>query len=156
MKHQIKNRYTGDVIYECDVPDDLPSGMRARHALESAVRGGANLDGTNLRGAHLSGAYLRDANLSGAKVGGKTVAGKRPVFQIGPIGSRSDYLVAINTDAGIVIRTGCFNGSIDEFLKKLESEHGDNIHAREYKAALVLIEMHFAIWGAEETKGGAR
>ena len=51
MKHQIKHRYTYAVLFECDVPDDMVSGLRTRHALEKAVEAGANLTGANLTGA---------------------------------------------------------------------------------------------------------
>ena len=72
MKHQIKHRYTDAVLFECDVPDDMESGLRTRRVLEKAVGSraylsGANLSGANLSDANLSGANLSDANLSGAK-----------------------------------------------------------------------------------------
>ena len=67
MKQQILNRYTRAVLFECDVPDDVSSGMAMRHALEKAVASGANLSDANLSGASLSDAYLSGANLSGAK-----------------------------------------------------------------------------------------
>ncbi len=100
MKYQIKNRYNGSVIFECDIPEGMESGMIARHALENAVekkvdlgdaylrdaylRGanlgdanlrGANLRGANLGGANLGGANLGDANLRGANLGGANLRG---------------------------------------------------------------------------------
>ena len=71
-KVEIKSRWTGAVIYSCDVPDDVPSGIALRHALEKAAVSRTNLIGTNLRGADLRGAdligaNLRDANLSEQK-----------------------------------------------------------------------------------------
>ena len=76
MNKQILNFYTNAVIFECDVPDTVSSGLAMRHVLEAAVKSGAdlrgadlrgaNLRGANLRGAYLSGAYLRGANLRGA------------------------------------------------------------------------------------------
>ena len=73
MKHQIKHRYTNAVLFECDVPDDMESGLRTRHVLENAVDSGAylssaNLSDANLSRANLSGANLSDANLSGANL----------------------------------------------------------------------------------------
>ena len=68
MKHQIFSRYnSAKVLYECELPDDTPSGLAVRHALEKAVSVGADLSGANLSDANLSGADLSDANLSGAK-----------------------------------------------------------------------------------------
>ena len=81
MKYQIKHRYTDAVIFECDVPDDVQaSGMAVRYTLEKAVKDGANLGGSNLCGSNLCG--------------GEKLIGERPVFVIGPIGSRCDYLTA--------------------------------------------------------------
>ena len=177
MKHQIKHRYTDVVLFECDVPDDVQSsGMATRYALEKAVKDGANLRGANLDGANLGGANLRGANLDGANLGGanlrganlrganlrganlrgaclgggEKLIGERPVFVIGPIGSRCDYFAAYLTDKGIRLRAGCFFGDIDTFRSELESAHGDNDHAAEYRAALALIEKHVEIWTPKE------
>lgn len=62
MKHQIKHRYTDTVLFECDVPDNVESGLRTRYALERAY-----LARANLAYANLAGAYLEGANLAGAK-----------------------------------------------------------------------------------------
>jgi hypothetical protein len=110
---------------------------------------GANLAGANLAGADLVGANLAGADLVGAKLGDKTLTGSRPVLMIGPIGSRSDYLTSYMTDCGIVLKAGCFTGAVDEFRAKLAQTHGENEHAREYAAALVMIEAHAAIWTTE-------
>ena len=61
-KHEIKNRLTGEVLFTCDIPEGMESGMIERHALETAIAEGENLWGANLRGANLWG-----ANLEGAK-----------------------------------------------------------------------------------------
>jgi len=75
MKHQIKNRLTGNILFECDLPDKTPSGLVTRHALEKAVSAGANLAGANLAGAYLAGANLDGANLAGANLAGANLAG---------------------------------------------------------------------------------
>jgi len=145
MKYAIKHRYTNAVLYETDIPDDTPRGLQCRAALEKATQARANLDGAYLAGANLDG-----ANLAGAYLAGKKLIGKRPVLMIGPIGSRSDYLAAYLTDAGVVIKAGCFTGSVAEFEKKLTDTHGDNEHAQEYKAALVMVAAHASIWTPKE------
>ena len=45
-------------------------------------------------------------------------------------------------------RAGCFTGTVAEFEfeAKLQTEHGDNAHAKEYRAALALIAVHAALW----------
>lgn len=151
MKVQIKDCFTEAVIFECEVPEGIQSGMALRHALEKAVEQKANLRGANLRGADLGGADLGGANLSGANLrgadlSGKKLVGQRPFLQIGPIGSRCDYFTASLTDAGVHLVAGCFSGDIEKFEAALEEEHGDNQHAKEYRAALVLVKAHAEIW----------
>ena len=70
---QIKNRFTGAVIFEGEF-------ALVKLAVEFAVGKkidlhGANLRGADLRGANLGGAYLRDADLGGADLGGADLRG---------------------------------------------------------------------------------
>ena len=80
-KIQIVSRYDSDtILFECDAPEGLESGLYMRHALEKATEArkdlrGANLSGADLRGAYLRGAYLRGANLSGAYLSGANLSG---------------------------------------------------------------------------------
>jgi len=173
MKHPIKHRYTGAVLFEADILDNTPSGMVVRAALEQATKAranlaganlaganldGANLDGANLDGANLDGANLARANLDGAYLaranlaradldGGLKLVGARPIFQIGPIGSRSDFFIVYITDHGLRFDAGCQRQITREaFEKRLSDTHGDNEHAREYRAALALIDVHAELW----------
>ena len=118
--------------------------------LDGASLDGASLVGARLDGARLDGASLVGASLVGALIFGKKLIGPRPIFQIGPIGSRSDYFISYTTDAGIMLKAGCFTGTIGEFEAKLTEEHGDNNHAQEYRAALELIKTHATIWKDEK------
>ena len=171
MKHQIKNRFTDAVIFECDLPDDTQSGLATRHALEKAVIAKANLRGADLSGADLSWAYLSgadlswailsgadlsEANLSGAdlrradlseaNLSGAKLIGDRPWFQIGPVGLRMDYLTCWITDRGLKLQTGFFFGTVEEFTKKMRITHIDNDYEKEYQMALLMIEAHAALW----------
>jgi len=132
--HEIKNRWTGAVLH-------TGGGKSLRDVVAAAVCSGADLIGAYLRGADLRGADLR-----GAKIGDSTLACERPVFQIGPIGSRDDYLVSYITEAGVMIRAGCFFGTLDAFRAAVAKTHGDTAHGREYAAAIVMIEAHAALW----------
>ena len=133
----IKHRHSDVVLYEYQPTEThQASGLAMRAALETATKDGANLDG----------AYLRGVSLGGANLGGKTLIGDRPVFTLGPIGSRCDYFSAYLTDKGIYLRAGCFFGTVAEFVDKLEREHGTNEHGREYRVALALIECHARLW----------
>ena len=75
MKAQIKHRWNDSVLFECDVPEGLDSGLHLRHALEKATEARAYLSGANLSGANLSDAYLSGANLSGANLSDANLRG---------------------------------------------------------------------------------
>ena len=155
MLFEIKHRFSGSVLFSLETES-------LKLCVEAAVKGGANLDGAYLRGAYLDGADLRGAYLDGANLDGANLrgaylhgaylhgAGKligdRPIIQISPIGSRSDFLTAYITDNGIFVKTGCFFGTIESFKEALKNTHGDNAHAEEYLVAIALIDTHAKIY----------
>ena len=171
---EIRHRSTGAVLYAGDGESvlevvaaavqggaDLGEADLGGADLRWANLGGANLGGAdlggadlrwaNLRGANLGGADLGEAdlggaNLRGANLGGANLVGSRPVMQIGPIGSRADYLIAIVTTDGVRVTAGCFSGTLDEFRAAVESTHGDSEHGRDYRAAIAMIKAHAEIW----------
>ena len=141
----------GANLYGADLCDANLRGANLR----GANLGGANLRGANLRGANLGGANLGGANLGGANLGGAKVgagddeaalAGSRPVVQIGPIGSRDDWLLVFWCGAaGVRISTGCQNQITEgRFLERLAYAHGEgeeaNIHAQHYIEALAFAK----------------
>ena len=67
MLYQIKNRWTQEVLFECDAESlaaCVVAAVVARANLYGANLDGANLDGANLYGANLYGANLDGANLT--------------------------------------------------------------------------------------------
>lgn len=84
-----------------------------------------------------------DAEVSGnalvygyAKVcGNSNISKTSDYLVIGPIGSRNAFTTFYKTKDGISVKCGCFNGTIDEFAKKVEETHGDNEHGLCYKTA---------------------
>ena len=151
--------WTGKASLEVEIPDDTAEPLRLKAAIEISVGKRANLRGANLRGADLGdadlrGANLRDAYLRDANLGGKKLIGVRPIFIIGPLGSDARYLTAYLTDGGVMVRTGCFFGTLEEFSAAVTEKHGDNTHGREYRAVIAMIEAHAAIWtpAGTETK----
>ena len=122
---------------------DLSRANLSGANLSGADLSGANLSGANLSGADLCGAYLSGANLAN----GEKLVGTRPVFQIGPIGSRCAYFTAYITDRGHRFDAGCQRQITREtFVERLGTCHGENEHAKEYLAALALIDAHAEIW----------
>ena len=150
MKIEIKNRFNDSVLFAHECKENTLKITLGMALKDSANLCDANLHGANLYGANLSGADLRGADLRGADLGDKKLIGDRPFFQLGPIGSRSDYLISFITDRGIHINAGCFSGSVDEFMSALESEHGTNNHAEEYRAAIAMIQKRAEIWTPQE------
>ena len=76
MKHQIFSQYDSSrVIYECEFPDDTPSRMRTRLALEKATASGSNLSGSNLSGSDLRGSNLSCSDLSGSDLSNSDLSG---------------------------------------------------------------------------------
>jgi uncharacterized protein YjbI with pentapeptide repeats len=75
MKITIRSRWTDAVLFECDAPEGLESGLHMRHTLEKAVQSGANLYGADLTGADLTGADLTGASLYGANLTGANLTG---------------------------------------------------------------------------------
>ncbi|WOE40738.1 pentapeptide repeat-containing protein [Acinetobacter chinensis] len=75
QKYEIKNRWTSEVLFTCEIPDGMESGMIARHALETAIAEGANLQDANLQDANLRGANLWGADLRGADLRGANLRG---------------------------------------------------------------------------------
>ena len=160
---EIKGRWNGEVLYRgehADLKEAAEAAVKARAYLAGANLVQANLAGASLAGANLARAYLAganltdanlsDANLAGAKVGKDgdeaVLAGSRPAVQIGPIGSRNDWLLVFWCgDAGVRISAGC-QKQISEahFLKRLAYRHGEgdqeNIHAQHYIEALAFAK----------------
>ncbi len=68
QQFEIKNRYTGAVLY-------AGGGETLRAVVIAAVKSGADLSGAYLSGAYLSGADLRGAYLRGADLSGAYLSG---------------------------------------------------------------------------------
>ena len=116
--------------------------------LRGADLRGACLQGADLRGADLRGACLQEADLQRAELRGADgnkilLVGSSPILQIGPIGSRSDYLLSYNTEQGIYIKAGCWFGAIKEFVVQVKNTNESGLYKAEYEAAVKHIETVF-------------
>ena len=69
--------------------------------------------------------------------GGAKLAKSSDYLLIGPIGSRAAFMTWTRSDN--CIATGCFRGTIKEFLAAVRETHGDNEHAQAYRAAVEFI-----------------
>lgn len=135
---------------------DLSSANLAGADMRCANLTGANLTNTNLSNANLSYVVLTNANLAGAYLAnGVMLLGDRPIFQVGPIGSRCAPLIAYITDKGLRFDAGCQRQLTREKLdEQIALTHGDNKYAREYRAALAMIDVHAEIWTPKADDSG--
>ena len=124
MIHQIKERWSGKVLFEADATN-------LRDAVIQAIKECKNLSGADLSGANLYGANL-DEN--------KTQSTGNPIF-IHPIGSRNDTLSFWPTDKGIYVKTGCFWNTLLQFQKAIKTTHGNNAYAKAYRVAINLAKI---------------
>jgi hypothetical protein len=83
----------------------------------------ANLRDANLRGANLRGADLRDANLFSADLSG---ANGILILYVPSMSSRGDYLYAVQHSESLMVKAGCFWGTLAEFKDKVMSEKGED------------------------------
>ena len=59
-------------------------------------------------------------------------------------GSRNDNTTAYKDKSGeVIVRCGCFNGTLADFEAKVEETHGDNIFGKTYKAIIEVIKLRF-------------
>ena len=70
VKIEIKNRWTGDVLFEYEKENNT-----LKDTVEKAIENRANLGGANLKGADLYGANLKGADLYGANLEGANLKG---------------------------------------------------------------------------------
>ena len=44
-----------------------------------------------------------------------------------------------------MVKCGCFNGNIDEFINKVQETHGDNKYALAYRAAVEVAKLQIKL-----------
>ena len=70
------------------------------------------------------------------------VSNTRHFLVQGPIGSRNGFVTFYRTkDDTVGVRCGCFSGSIQEFVDKVEQTHGGSRYEKEYKLAAELAKV---------------
>ena len=125
------------------------ANLHGANIFDADLRGadlrGANLFDADFRGADLRGADLRDTDIHGVNLHGANMSER--VVQVGPIGSRRDYMIFwVDRD---IVQCGCWNdyegGSLDEFKNRVDktypAENEDTLQFRnEYLAAIAMFE----------------
>ena len=100
---------------------------------------GADLWDANLQSADLWNANLRGANLQYANLWGANLRGSKGILQIGPGGSRGDFVYAVEHASGYMCRVGCHFFTLDEFAQQVATVHGDNEHGTFYQAVIAML-----------------
>ena len=115
----------------------------------------ANLTDANLGDAELGDADLGDANLTGANLGGANLRGANLggatgicALYVPGMSSRGDWLYAVSghdETGGVMLKAGCFWGTITEFRAQLHQQRDGTKHETLYNAALTLIEAWYVV-----------
>jgi hypothetical protein len=71
----------------------------------------------------------------------------KPQLQIGPIGSRKDYIIFYFTkEKLIMVKCGCFWDNIDQFENQVKITHKDNQYAQEYLLAIEYAKKSYELY----------
>ena len=74
--------------------------------------------------------------------GNAEVFNTRHFFVQGPIGSRNGFITFYRTkDNTVEVRCGCFSGSLQKFVDRVEETHGGSRYEKEYKLAAELAKV---------------
>ncbi len=121
------------------VSDNAWVSDNARVADNAGVSGNARVAGN----AWVAG----NAGVAGnARVSGNAgVKTSTDYFMVSPIGSRSSSITF--TKSNMSVTTGCWHGTIEEFILAAKKTHGNNQHAKNY---LALVKFVKAMWREEK------
>jgi hypothetical protein len=97
----------------------------------------ANLSVANLSVANLRGANLRGANLSGTHLSGAVLYGAAGIAAIGPVGRNGRIVYAVAHDDGPRVQAGCWWGSVEDTISRIEADYADDTAARDRYIAAV-------------------
>ena len=134
MSHyQIKNRWTGAVIYEGEAES-------LKDLVGTAVEKNISLGGAYLGGAYLGGAYL---------------GGAYHLISFSGIGSaRRNTSYWLEADK---VWCGCFNGTLEEFRDQVEETHEENPqYLAEYRAGIAFLAACIAAIPEVEKEAGRK
>ena len=78
--------------------------------------------------------------------GDAKVSSPYDILTMSPVGSRAACLTILSNKT---CTTGCFYGTIDEFLAAVQKTHGDNKYAKQYQCIIKCAYEYFG-WAAVE------
>lgn len=111
---------------------------RTLHRIQALISFG------NVEAGELGGWVEKEENLDHS--GDARVYGNEKWMVFGPAGSRNDFTTFFAcADGSIGVKCGCFYGNLDDFAKKVQATHGDNDHAKIYKAAIEVAKLRIRV-----------
>ena len=170
IKLQIKNRFTGSIIFEYEkenntiketvnqfIKEELGKGKSSADLSSADLRSAnlrsadlryADLSSANLRSANLSYANLRSANLSSANLRSANLRSAdlryadldKKYISVSCIGSSKRMTTYCFEDD--IIWCGCFKGNLKEFEDNVNKTHKNNPqHLKEYLGAINYFKL---------------
>ena len=100
---------------------------------------GADLSGAVLYGADLRGAVMREADLYGAILRGADLSGTTGIASIGPVGRHGRIIYAVAHDEGPRIQAGCWWGTVDDTIARIEADYANDPAARDRYVSAVRL-----------------
>ncbi|MGL9721647.1 hypothetical protein [Symbiopectobacterium sp.] len=98
----------------------------------------------NVHVGELGGWVEKESNL--AQDGDARASGDDDWITISPIGSENGALTAFRQkDESIIVRRGCFSGTIEEFEAAVNNHHGDNRSGEIYRHVISLLKLRFTL-----------
>jgi Pentapeptide repeats (8 copies) len=147
----------------------MPSGANLEGAnLYRANLEGANLEGANLEGANLEGANLYRANLEGANLEGANLEGAKleranleranlerangiKAFQ--NFGSRGDTLYAVDHEECLMVKAGCFWGTLEVFIDRVAKGKTTSSAVEEYQLVVIpALQGLQSLWNSKRAR----
>ena len=115
----------------------------------SSVDNNSRVDNSRVDNSSVDNSRVDNSSVYNSRVDNSRVDNTKRIYNQCPIGSRNDRCTAvIGVDSDVImVNTGCFTGTIDEFEKAVLKTHGHNNYGREYLAYIQNAKTHFEIWG---------
>ena len=108
---------------------------------------GVTLHRVKYENGEIGGWIEKESNLDqdgDARVyGDAQVSGDADWMLAGPIGSRDDFTTIFREKDRLAVSCGCFYGSLDDFAKQVDENHGDNEHGKAYRAMIDMVRIRF-------------
>lgn len=137
---------------------NLTNAYLAEACLVRACMTAIELKGANLVRANLSHADLEEANLYAVDLRNANLYRANWEYAkngltFGPIGSRLGLTYAVRHPKAVMIKCGCFWGTLEEWEAQCRRVHRGTVHAEAYAAATAFIRAYAnSYWTGEEVE----